>query len=58
MLAKHQQLNNVLVAYFFKISIRLAACKLGIVYCMAAGGCNLHPAGGRLNETCTRMAAN
>jgi hypothetical protein len=48
-LAKHEQLKNVLAAYFCKICIRLAAskmqisfgwslaaCKLGILYCMAA----------------------
>jgi hypothetical protein len=61
-LAKHQQLNNVLAAYFWKICIRLTASmmqisfgwslatwKLGILYCMAAS--QMHFASGwRLTE--------
>jgi hypothetical protein len=36
----------------------LAACNW--VFCIAwpLAGCNLHPAGSRLNEICIRMAAN
>jgi hypothetical protein len=61
-LAKHQQLNNVLAAYFCKICIRLAAsmmqisfgwslaaCKLGILYCIAASRMQFASGGRRLN---------
>jgi hypothetical protein len=81
-LAKHEQLKNVLAAYFCKICIwlaaskmqisfgwSLAACKLGILYCMAASWMqfasgwwptewNLHPDGSQLNEICIRLAAD
>jgi hypothetical protein len=47
----------------------LAACKLGILYCMAASRMqfasswrlsefNLHPDGGQLKEICIRLAAD
>jgi hypothetical protein len=41
MLAKHKQLNHVLVAYFCKICIRLVASRMQILFGWSPASCKL-----------------
>jgi hypothetical protein len=56
-LAEHKPLNNVLVAYFCKICIRLAASRMQISFIQPPAGCKFHSVGRQPDENCIRLAA-